>query len=1529
MSGKERKGVFLSYARQGGGEEFATNLRKRLQEEAPDIDIKQDRLLLEGGVGWWKQLREAIESVEFVVLVMTSSVMRSENVRKEWQYARQEGVCVYPVKGAPDFDLHFEDLPRWMRKAHFFDLDKEWESFLAKLRKGCNALRVPFMSPDLPENFIGRPNEFGKLKDLLLSPDRKEPIAITTALSGMGGFGKTTLAVALCHDDDIILNFDEGILWVTLGQNPNLMENLVTVYAALTGDRRGFANEEDASFHLGQELEERACLLVIDNLWDKAHLRPFLRGKGCARLLTTRIAGIAPNAPSVNVDKMREAESLALLTTGLSELSFTQARKLSQRLGEWPFALELTRAMIQQRVEFGDSADHAAEQLAEMLERRGLRGLDGQSGDTIDNILTASLTLLGEQEQRRLFELSVFPKNQAIPLSVAKTLWNLDKFDCEQLAQRFARLHFLRMDLKNGSLRLHDVIRNWLDRNTDDPVTLHNRLVDAWPDSMRLPEKYAWRWLPWHLRQAGRDSELEELLWNSAWLRAKLDRTDVNAIVTDFDQLNPKLEVTLIRDALRLSSHILAKDPSQFVSQLTGRLLPYREHPAIRRFIESLENVDFPWLRLLTPTLDPPGAGLLRTLVGHSDSVNGVAPTPDGNRVISASSDCELMMWDLQTGECLQIFVGHSNSVNGVAVTPDGTRAISASADHTLKLWDLETGKELLALIGHSDSVNGVAVTPDGCCAVSASADRTLKVWNLEAHKEPLMLIGHTNGVLSIAWSPDSSRLTTGSLDSTARVWDTKSRKTLITLRGHSEPVTSVAWSPDGKYIATGSKDKRAKIWNSRTGKELLTLNGHEGTVSEVAWNPDSRLLATASEDRTAKVWEIDKGTRSDEYYAKELLTLSGHSDPVTSVAWSPNGSRVATGSWDHTARVWDRYTNKELIVLSDHSGAVTSVAWNPDGKWLATASENDTLKVWDIEMGQELLTLGGSGKSLSHVAWSPDGACVATVNEDDIVNVWDTSTGKEVLTFGGYGGVAWSPDGRKLATASNNNTAKLWEAATGRAFLTLRGHLDSVTGVAVTSDGRRAISSSEDRMLRVWDLRTGGMVLAFVAHSGSVKGVATATERDIVNTAIGSDPRAQDLAERWNLREDVEMGVERRRVISASEDHLVKIWDLESGLEVRTLVGHSDSVNGLSVSQDDKRVISVSDRTLKVWNLATGQNTSTVIRQPSVINGVAMCPDGRRAISAAKDSTLKIWDLEANQNLHKLIGHSGMVKCVAVSPEKRLAVTASVDKTLKVWNVETGEEEYSLSGHARSVNCVAISFDGQLLISASDDQTLKVWDVNTRSVVRTISHSDTFCSVSFSFDGKYAISASSETLIVWSLVTTEKLRELRCHSGRVCSVAVMPDARHAISASSDQTLIEWDLETGSNRTLVGHSGGVNWVALTPDGRHAVSASNDKTLKVWNLETGQEQRTLIGHMEKVWGVGVAPDGRSAVSASEDKTLRIWDLETGERIATFSCESAAICCAFTDDRTIIAGDAGGRIYVLKLEPPRKITEGGTL
>jgi hypothetical protein len=176
--------VFISYARLDG-EEFATKLRKRLEAQQPEITLWQDRAKMEGGVGWWKQIEEAIDHVRFLVIVMTPAAMRFEITQKEWRYARQRGVNVYPVKGCPDAKLDYASLPDWMRKAQFFDLDREWETFVDYLKSDREPKRVAFMAPDMPEGFIPRPLQFEQLIVQLVDPKSENPIAVTTVRSSV------------------------------------------------------------------------------------------------------------------------------------------------------------------------------------------------------------------------------------------------------------------------------------------------------------------------------------------------------------------------------------------------------------------------------------------------------------------------------------------------------------------------------------------------------------------------------------------------------------------------------------------------------------------------------------------------------------------------------------------------------------------------------------------------------------------------------------------------------------------------------------------------------------------------------------------------------------------------------------------------------------------------------------------------------------------------------------------------------------------------------------------------------------------------------------------------------------------------------------------------------------------------------------------------------------------------------------------------------------------------------------------------
>ena len=88
---------------------------------------------MEGGRDWWLQIVEALNQVEYMVLVFTPGALKSPIIRKEWRYARQNGVGVYPVKGVADSDLDYGSLPRWMRSVHFYDIENEWTKFINDL----------------------------------------------------------------------------------------------------------------------------------------------------------------------------------------------------------------------------------------------------------------------------------------------------------------------------------------------------------------------------------------------------------------------------------------------------------------------------------------------------------------------------------------------------------------------------------------------------------------------------------------------------------------------------------------------------------------------------------------------------------------------------------------------------------------------------------------------------------------------------------------------------------------------------------------------------------------------------------------------------------------------------------------------------------------------------------------------------------------------------------------------------------------------------------------------------------------------------------------------------------------------------------------------------------------------------------------------------------------------------------------------------------------------------------------------------
>jgi WD40 repeat protein len=110
--------------------------------------------------------------------------------------------------------------------------------------------------------------------------------------------------------------------------------------------------------------------------------------------------------------------------------------------------------------------------------------------------------------------------------------------------------------------------------------------------------------------------------------------------------------------------------------------------------------------------------------------------------------------------------------VRSAAFSPDGSRIVTASSDKTARIWEIATGRELAVLRGHDGDVSSAAFSPDGSRAVTASLDNTACIWDIATATQIAVLRGHDGDVSSAAFSPDGSRIVTASFDKTARIWD-------------------------------------------------------------------------------------------------------------------------------------------------------------------------------------------------------------------------------------------------------------------------------------------------------------------------------------------------------------------------------------------------------------------------------------------------------------------------------------------------------------------------------------------------------------------------------------------------------------------------------------------------------------------------------------------------------------------------------------------------------------------------------------
>ena len=684
----------------------------------------------------------------------------------------------------------------------------------------------------------------------------------------------------------------------------------------------------------------------------------------------------------------------------------------------------------------------------------------------------------------------------------------------------------------------------------------------------------------------------------------------------------------------------------------------------------------------------------------------------------------------------------HSNrsEIKIARVSPDGKRVITGSVDGTAQLWDAEKATPILEPFEHGGVVTWAAFHPTEKVVVTASKDGFVRAWSLSDGSPLWEPFAADEAVQKVQFSQDGKLLLVETKHKAAII-DSSSGKARFDARHIVGAIVECHFvlNDEAFFVAEENGEKSCIwVWNTNDGTEVLRKKISPFLHVDLA-NDLTKILFVDSKRHFWLADLPDMATRTK---------LGAEVEDIEFTSFHPAGDFFCTLSGKQTSQLWSTKSGLPVSAELPHYYLLAGVSFVDSGNRLLTWGDDALIQFWEVPSGRKVceplrhmhrVTFADFARrgtqdlilaTLRHQKPAPSVTMTGSAQMSAIPNKEPKNVRKIGFDSAAFDGACFSPDGSVVALGHTSHEVRLHDTRTGELIGAPIAVGGNAWGIMFSKDSKKLIVTTANGLVQCYSVEDGMQLHETIDVHATIQPAEISSDGTFFVTGSTDGIVRIFALDTFTLMHEMKHGSEinavaispnGREVVSAGEDHVLRVWDVETGVQLRELTGHTNEVMMVTYSPDGEQLLTASlDFTARIWNAKNGSLVHKLSHQGEVLD-IAITPDGSWIATGSRDRTAVIWNAKNGKPIINGLLHAQGVRNVQFSPDGTQLLTSSFDG-LRLWDVATGHPltvtiKDPLSGGTGFQSTSGrggFSPDGKLVVRSADSYEALLWQFST-----------------------------------------------------------------------------------------------------------------------------------------------------------------------------------------------------------------------